>query len=152
MDNSPYLCVPEALRFRKEVCGGEGKIYNYCTKLAADGGRRMAEILGTNVIEVPGSHRCFFANIRLPVLLANQGTKVDEQNAVKIAGWIAEKLAGEHDTFLGIYLHAGDLWARLSAQIYLDLSDVEKGAQALKDLCRRVAKGEYLRGTSCSIS
>ena len=152
MDNSPYLCVQEALRFRKEVGGGEEEIYNYCTKLAADGGRRMADILGTNVMEGPGSNRCFFANIKLPVHLANQGTKFDEQNAVKIAGWIAEKLAGEHDTFLGIYLHAGNLWARLSAQIYLDLEDVEKGANALNSLCRRVLEGEYLRGTSYSLS
>lgn len=152
MDNSPYLCVNEALRFRKEVCGGEEKIYNYCTKLAADGGRRMAEILGTNVMDEPGSDDCFFANIRLPVNLANQGTKLDEQNAVKIAGWIAEMLAGEHDTFVGIYLHGGNLWARLSAQIYLDLEDIVKGAKALKVLCRRVLSGEYLRGTSYALT
>ena len=148
MDNSPYLCIQEALRFRKEVCGGEDKIYNHCTKLAADGGQRVAEILGTNVMEETGSNRCFFANIRLPVLLANEGTKFDEQNAVRIAGWIAEKLASEYDTFFGIYLHAGNLWARFSAQIYLDLEDVEKGAEALNDLCSRASKGEYLRGTS----
>ena len=108
----------------------------------------MADILETDVMERLDSKRCFFANIRLPVALASPGTTLDEKNAMKIAGWIAKKLDEEYDTFLGIYLHAGKLWARLSAQIYIDLDDIEKGAKALKDLCRRAANGEYLRGTS----
>jgi hypothetical protein len=39
-----------ALDFR-EYIGGEEKINAYCRKLAKDGGKRLAEILDTNVME-----------------------------------------------------------------------------------------------------
>ena len=149
IDNSSYLCIEEALRFRNEVCGGEGKISSYCTNLAIDGGRKMAEVLETDVMEeLGGSKRCYFANVRLPITLASPGTELDTKNAIRIAEWIAQKLVTEHDAYLAIYLHAGRLWARLSAQIYIDLEDIERGAKVLKDLCERVAEGQYLWGTS----
>ena len=148
VDNSSYLCIEEAFRFRKETCGGEKQIMTYCTNLAKEGGRKMAEILGTDLMEGLNSRRCYFANVRLPITLAGSGTALDVNNAIRIAEWIAEKLVTEKDAYLGIYLHAGKLWARLSAQIYLDLDDIERGSKQLKDLCTRVAAGEYLRGSS----
>lgn len=148
VDSSSYLCIEEAFRFRKEICGGEEQIMTYCTDLAIQGGIKMAEILGTDTMEGPHSRRCSFANVRLPITLASPGTVLDEKNAIKIGEWIAEMLATEKDAYLGIYLHAGKLWARLSAQIYLDLEDIERGSEQLKDLCTRAAAGEYLRGHS----
>lgn len=43
-----------ALRFR-EWLGGEHKINEYCHDLAVKGGRRLAEILGTQVLDPDGS-------------------------------------------------------------------------------------------------
>ena len=144
LDNSPYLCIQEALQFRREFCGGEERILKYCTDLATTGGRKTANILGTDVMEETGSlKRCFFANIRLPIPLGSRQNEIDERDAISIAVWIAGKLVTEYDAYLGIYLHAGNLWARLSAQIYIDLDDIEKGAKALKTLCDRVVQGDY---------
>lgn len=144
IDNSPYLCIREALRFREEVGGGEEKILRYCTDLATTGGRKMADILGTDVMEETGNlKRCFFANIRLPISLGSRQNEVNEREAIEVAQWIAGKLVIEYDAYLGIYVHAGKLWARLSAQIYIDLDDIEKGANALKELCERVVQGDY---------
>lgn len=144
LDSSPYLCIQEALRFRREVCEGEEKILRYCTDLATTGGRKTADILGTDVMEETGNlKRCFLANIRLPIPLGSRQNEVEERDAIKIAEWIAGKLVTEYDTYFGIYVHAGKLWARLSAQIYIDLDDVEKGAKALNVLCDRVVQGDY---------
>ena len=144
IDNSAYLCVEEAIRFRDEICGGEDNIMSYNTDLAITGGRKMAEILGTEVMEEEGgSKRCYFANVRLPIALGSEEGKVPAVDVVLIAQWIAEKLVTEYDAYLGIYFHAGKLWARLSAQIYIDLEDIEQGARFLKQLCQRVASGEY---------
>lgn len=46
-----YLpCLPPALEFRQSL-GGERKINEYCQSLAEEGGKRMAEILGTSVMD-----------------------------------------------------------------------------------------------------
>lgn len=69
VDTTPYLCVPEALRFRQVACGGEESIRNYCQDIAQIGGRRVAQILGTEVMQ--NSTRtltnCSFVNVRLPL-------------------------------------------------------------------------------------
>lgn len=144
IDSNPYLCIEEALRFRNEVCGGEERIMKYSTDLAINGGRKLAEILGTDNMEDVGKlKRCCFANVRLPVPLGSGSNEINEKDAIKIAQWIAEKLDTEYDTYLGVYVHGGKLWTRLSGQIYIDLEDVEKGARALKALCERVVQGEY---------
>ena len=145
IDNSPYLCFDAALRFRNEICGGEEEIATYCTNLAIDAGRKLADVLGTEGMEEGAAlKRCCFANVRLPLALGNGDREVKDKDAVKVAQWIAEKLVTEYDTFLGIYIHGGKLWLRFSAQIYIDLDDVMEGAVALKELCERVALGEYL--------
>ena len=115
----------------------------YCSNLAIDGGRKMAEILETDVMEEVGnSKRCNFANVRLPIALGKGENEIDGNDAIKIAQWIAEKLAMEHDAYIAIYIHGGKLWTRLSAQIYIDLEDIERGAKVLKELCERVVRGD----------
>ncbi len=46
--------VITALRFRSWL-GGEEKINEYCHKLAIAGGKRLAEVLGTRVMDPDGS-------------------------------------------------------------------------------------------------
>lgn len=55
VDQTPYLCVPEALKFRAEICGGEDKIRRYCFGLARKGGLLVADILGTEPMQHPQS-------------------------------------------------------------------------------------------------
>ncbi len=49
-DFSAFLSVSAALDFRKAI-GGEKKIMDYCHFLALAGGRAMANILGTTVLD-----------------------------------------------------------------------------------------------------
>lgn len=50
LDSLPYLCVPAALEFRDKVCGGEEMIGTYCADLASRGAEKVAEMLGTEVL------------------------------------------------------------------------------------------------------
>jgi len=43
----------QALDFRKWI-GGEAKIFEYCNNLAFEGGKRMADIFGTRVMDSNG--------------------------------------------------------------------------------------------------
>jgi len=50
-DNAPYYCVPAALNFRQNLCGGEEAIYNYIRDIAQRGADLLAMLLGTEVMD-----------------------------------------------------------------------------------------------------
>ncbi|KAI9838818.1 MAG: hypothetical protein M1837_002311 [Sclerophora amabilis] len=163
MDNSSYLCIPDAIAFREEVCGGEQKIRKYCHELAREGGKLVANALGTEVMENESGTlmECNFTNVRLPLKVISSTSSssssstpptgeetfvgaIEEKHQNGVVGWMQQKLNEEYDTFIAILFHNGNWWARLSAQIYLDLSDFEYGARVLKEACERAGQGEFL--------
>lgn len=201
IDPTPYLCIPEALRFRQVVCGGEERIRQYCENIAQIGGQRVAQILGTEVMQ-NSTHtltNCSFVNVRLPltftgppplaaavtdcilpqsgdngvvVLEAEEGfagLKIISQNdhhsppppppprtneldikndmtrkifnredAPRIVMWIIERALIDFDIPIMMKFHANAVWIRLSGQIYIELQDLERAAEVLKELCDRV--------------
>lgn len=142
-DNTPYCCVPLALKFRSEVCGGEEKILEYCQDMARRGGAKMAEIMGTEVLGgTDGSfQRCCFTNVRLPLALEELG--VDEDGGRKVAKWMQELTPAEHETYIPIKMYAGQFWCRISGQGYLTMEDFEWAARTLLQLCERAKKGGW---------
>jgi len=50
-DNTPYYCVPAALNFRNNICGGEEDIYRYIRDVAQRGADLLAMVLGTEVMD-----------------------------------------------------------------------------------------------------
>ena len=52
------------------MCGGEERIRRYCHGLAVEGGRRAAEILGTETMENPAGAGELVANMVSPRLSA----------------------------------------------------------------------------------
>jgi hypothetical protein len=93
-------------------------------------------------------NQCCFANIRLPLVFENEGKADDTsrrfavRDLLKIRIWLNEKGVREFDTYLQVNFCAGWLWVRLSAQIYLDLTDFEWIGGVLKGLCTRLNSGE----------
>lgn len=156
IDPTPYICIPEALRFRQVVCGGEENIRSYCQTIALTGGQRMAEILHTEILEnQSGSiNKSCFVNVRLPLQIAQTSVTVSvkseiehfsisSSDAPKIAKWVEETSIKEYDTMIITKYYSGGLWARISGQIYLEMADFEWAAQRLKDLCLRVEQGHW---------
>lgn len=167
VDNGPFLCVPEALRFRREVCGGERAIMEYCCNLAGKGGRLVARILGTEVMDNSQhtlTFQCCMVNVRLPLevidddngLTGTSGSNViasvRRAHASTVTHFLTSSCVKEHSTFIAFILYRNAWWARLSAQIYLELADFEYGAQVLQALCIRVAQKEYMLGSPCAVS
>jgi hypothetical protein len=170
IDPTPYVCVQEALKFRELTCGGERKIRAYCENIAKEGGKRMAEILGTEVMDntTHTLQRCCFVNVRLPLtimhgpasydtypgptledpdvrkLQSEDGTVyVKAADASKIAKWMTEKSVKEYETMIPVKFYAGEFWCRISGQIYLELEDFEWAGLTLKEMCKRVSNGEF---------
>ncbi|PYI24744.1 putative aminotransferase family protein [Aspergillus violaceofuscus CBS 115571] len=152
-DDTPYLCAPAALQFRAAVCGGERAIYAYLEALANAGADLVARGLGTEVLgDSPGPQRsawrrCAMNNVRLPVRVV-QGPEGGEGNKAGlraemvpvVVDWMQRRLVEEYRTFVPVFAHAGWLWVRLSAQVYLDRSDFEWLVPVLKELVGRVTE------------
>ena len=151
IDMSPYLCIAEALKFRARL-GGEAQIRQYCFDLARRGGRLMADVLGTEVMDNKSStlSQCCFTMVRLPLHFAAKSRSNDEtaseslftpQDGPKIVKWIMGTLMNRHDTWIPAKYYCGAIWVRLSAQVYLDLQDFEWAAEILEGLCQQVQAG-----------
>lgn len=150
IDVSSYLCIVEALRFRKEVCGGEQKIMQHCVDISNEAGRQAAGILGTEVMENAEKTltRCSMTNFTLPLKIGDAKGEIPSKDAYLVASWITAVLAKEYDIYCPAFVHAGKFWTRFSGQIYLEMEDYAMGAEALSNLCGRAAKGEYSHSES----
>ncbi|KAI1349446.1 pyridoxal phosphate-dependent transferase [Xylaria sp. FL0043] len=136
LDTSPYVCVKEAIEWREQVLGGEARIMEYTQALAREGGRIVARILGTEVLdnESQSLSRCAMTNVALPIDV-NIATITTQH-------WMMRTMVEGYKTFIALIIHAGQLWARLSAQVYLDVEDFEWAGQTLLELCERVKRGD----------
>ncbi|KAI0845505.1 pyridoxal phosphate-dependent transferase [Daldinia vernicosa] len=162
-DNMPHMCIPTALRFRQDICGGEVAIYEYVRWLAKEGGDRVASILETEVLEEPdialGAHsqmrNCGIATVRLPLRIATgdshsaASVKISQTHALlaeeqvgPAVRYLTKCLSDTYRTWLPFIDYKGWIWARICAQIYLEVSDFEFVGHALKILCEKIAKGE----------
>ncbi|KAI9757433.1 MAG: hypothetical protein M4579_003449 [Chaenotheca gracillima] len=161
LDNSPYLCIPEAIAFREQACGGEAAIREYCFDLAKKGGKLVAEALGTEVLDnkTETLTRCCLVNVRLPFVAMTPSTPtpevgmlggklpiagIDIKYADTVVGWMQRAMADDGSTFIAIFFHNGSWYARLSAQVYLTIDDFGFGARVLEDVCEKVRFGAFL--------
>lgn len=150
VDQTPYLCVSEAIKFREGTCGGEERIRDYCFKLARDGGGIIATTLGTEIMENSQKTlgRCCFTNVRLPLNFHRAGTSEDEHHlnagdGPNIVQWLMDRAMCEYNTWIPGKFYGGAAWVRLSAQIYLEIKDFEWAATVLHTLCKRIIEGEW---------
>ncbi len=158
-DNAPYYCVPSALHFRRDVCGGEAAITTYLRDLARRGGDLVAKSLGTEVMDtVTDQHAlrdCAFANVRLPLVISSAPTSnstpvpaatpsIRPQDVAAVVNYMQKVFVEEFDTFIAVYVYKGRLWTRLSGQIYLEEGDFAWAAEVLGSVCGRVGEGAWM--------
>jgi len=148
IDNANYLCIPAALKFRNDVCGGEQSIMEYSRKLAKVGGQRVAEILGTEVMdnEEGTLTNCPFANVRVPLDIGGPHG-VRPESIGDVSQFFSTSFVDEYDTFIAVVFYRGHFWARFSGQIYIDVADFEWGAKVLLELCEKIkGRGDWMLG------
>ncbi|RPD74708.1 PLP-dependent transferase [Lentinus tigrinus ALCF2SS1-7] len=144
-DETPYITVPTAIAFR-EWLGGEEAIYDYCHKLAMDGARRMAEVMGTKVLDESGELVATMSNVYLPLPTEKTpGEIYSPEVLAKISGLMMNKLLFEYNTYAGHFFHNGAWVSRCSAQVFNDISDFEYVGKVFNVICQEV-KDTILRG------
>ncbi|PHH59951.1 hypothetical protein CDD81_2350 [Ophiocordyceps australis] len=152
-DNSPYLCVKDAIEWRRHVLGGEDAIIAHLWNLNKTGVRHVADVLGTQMLENSAGTltNCAMGNVALPIWIGQRGKAARDTDVVVAADkadkafqWMAVSMVQDYKTFISLFVMGKRFWVRLSAQIYLDMSDYEFAAKMLTELTQRAGKHEYL--------
>lgn len=153
-DNEQYLCVPEAIKWREQVCGGEKAIYEYNNTLLRKVTKLVVSELGTEVLENEEGTLmdCSMSFVRLPLNLEKDGGTVKAADFGAILLWLGQTMASEYQSYVATSVFQGGIWCRLSAQVYLEEDDFVFAAKMLKDVCERVNKGEYLAKDAESVA
>jgi selenocysteine lyase/cysteine desulfurase len=150
IDNTNYLVIAEAIKWRAQVCGGEEAIITQNTNLAREGGKLVAKILGTSILDnsTETLTNCCLVNVELPLVVSEKPMEgkltIKEAHADIAREWMQEALMADYKSFLPVFPFQGKWWTRLSGQVYLDLSDFEWAGRRLKELCERVGREEFL--------
>lgn len=155
-DDSAYLCVAAALKFRQEICSGEEAIMSYCQQIANDAADTLATALGTEVLQEPDlkpgeksrMRQCAMTTVRLPIAVAEEPVSgatvtVSPAEVPRVFAWMQNQLMERHHTFVPVFRYGSWLWTRLSGQVYLEKSDFEWLAGVLRELVDQVAQKEY---------
>lgn len=130
LDYSSILTIPAALKFRKEICGGEDAIIKYNLDLAKQASQYIvANWPGSEILQGKEDDivTAMF-NIKIPGF-ANYTV----EELTKVGVFLNDYLRVKKRTYIPVFLYDGALWTRWSTQIYLDLDDFKWGLQALKD-------------------
>jgi len=132
IDLVPYLTVGTALDFRNWL-GGEEKINAYCHSLALAGGKRLAKILGTEVMHGKDEDELTLnmVNVSLPIPPRIEYTQA-------LAQTITLEMINRWNAAVVPYWHNGKMWVRCCAQVWSEVSDFEYVGKALKVTCAEI--------------
>ena len=125
-DYAPYAAVPAALAWRASIATEE-EVMAYGHELALWSGQYLAALWDTEVLEPP-EMTGWMTNIRWPT---DDGA---------LAGAVSAQLLAEYDTRFNTFGWAGGIYTRLSAQVYLQMSDVERVGGLVLELLQEASK------------
>ncbi|KAH9945380.1 PLP-dependent transferase [Epithele typhae] len=137
-DFTPYLSVHDAIAFRTWI-GGETAINTYCRQLAIDGAKRLAELMGTSVMDQSGELTLSMSNVQLPLPVESEPGEIYKPEVKnKIMEFLMEKLLLEWKVYASLHFYTGGWWCRCSAQVFTEMADFEYLAKACTELCQEV--------------
>ncbi|WP_276955131.1 aminotransferase class V-fold PLP-dependent enzyme [Allomeiothermus silvanus] len=119
-DPSAYLAAPEGIRFMRDLGVEAMRQYNH--DLAGGAAQMLMERWN---LELPTPQSMIGSMVTLPL---PQGLGSSPADAARLK----DALLFEDHIEVPVMAIGGRLWARISAQIYNDLSDIERFAQALE--------------------
>lgn len=135
VDYSRYISAKAAAEFRQQVCGGEQVIREYMYGLAQKGADVFVEKLNAERMVKDNTRDTAMVNVYLPVPQAVLDGTMDLKTA---ATKLQDILLDEYNVFFTIMVDGEKLFARLSAQLYLEVQDFIDGAAAYQQALRRI--------------
>ncbi|KIJ57817.1 hypothetical protein HYDPIDRAFT_184262 [Hydnomerulius pinastri MD-312] len=130
VDWVPWLSVTAALDFRQWL-GGEKIICQYTHNLAVAGGKRLANLLGTSLMDQDGDSALCMVNVELPI-----PGKI--RQTLELKAFFQRTILLKWNTYAAPFHHNGKWWARCSAQIWNEISDFDFLAEALRSVSMEI--------------
>jgi isopenicillin-N epimerase len=121
-DPSPWLAAPVGLAFLEEL--GFDAVQRYNHSLAVDAARMLAARWNTR-FEIDDADIGFMATVPMPDRCGSTGED---------AARLRDRLLFERGIEVQVHAGHGRLWARISAQVYNEMSDYERLAEAVAGL------------------
>lgn len=119
-DPTAYLAAPEGIAFLREL--GEEAVYAHNHELAVEAARLLAGRLGTE-LDVDETMIPAMAAVPFPPQLGSTEPEADR---------LRDALLFEDQIEVSVKAHAGRLWTRICAQVYNELGDYERLAEAIE--------------------
>jgi selenocysteine lyase/cysteine desulfurase len=131
MDYSGYLAMGnDAIAFHSSFPGGSQGVFEYLHNLAVEGGRVLAKLWGTEAL-VEDHRIAAMVNVRMPANCTGA-----------IADVINDHLLQTYKTWVPIFRlnqPGGQIYIRVSAQVYLELSDFENLGNAIVKIINQLS-------------
>ncbi|CAF3991928.1 unnamed protein product [Rotaria sp. Silwood2] len=121
-DYSSYLTISDALDFRQTIAN-ETDIYNYNHQLAKQAGDLIAQMWNSSTLTTNDQFISTMNNIELPSFIDT----LDKMNI------LYQKLINQYNTFLPMFQFDNKFYCRISAQIYMELSDYQTVGKIVLD-------------------
>jgi isopenicillin-N epimerase len=118
-DVSAWLAAPEGWRFLERL--GRDAVWNHNHGLAWQGARLLADRWGTR-LGFRESDIGFMATVAMPSAAGSQAAD---------AARVRDALLFDHHIEVQVHAAHGRIWARISAQVYNEMRDVERLAEAV---------------------
>ena len=115
-DDTPWMSMKEALTFRNEY--NDTAIIDYIHKLAVNGGKKLVSMWNTSMI---GGESDTIADSVIPAMV---NVVLPTQNGTEVS-MIQSMLYQDYYTYVVFYEWNNVWYTRLSAQIFLEMSDFE---------------------------
>lgn len=128
-------CIPVAIKFREEECGGEAAIKEHCESLAREVGELVLKKWpGTKLLENEDK-TLLTAMVTLTVPIEKFSKDFDASDSkqmTKLIEFVSENMIVKGNTFVPFGVHNDKVIIRFSAQVYNELSDYEYATEAAK--------------------
>lgn len=127
-DYTALLSIAAAMDFRDSVLGGDEAIHTYIRNLAMHAKAHLMKVWDTPTPMVPDSMEEYMVNVILPI-------SRDNDNKTQVGLALQRWLYDTHEMYVVIAEEpsSGYIYTRLSAQVYLELSDFERLGNAVLD-------------------
>lgn len=132
-------CIPTALEFRAEKCGGEAKIREYCEKLARKAGDLAVKSWpGAKVMENDeGTLVTAMVTVQVPISHYSQTFDAScKEDMKRLLDFVLAHMLDVYKTFVPFAAHNEKLVVRFSAQVYNEISDYEYAIDAVQKTLR----------------
>ncbi|KAJ3736567.1 PLP-dependent transferase [Lentinula guzmanii] len=132
LDFVPYISASCALDFRAWL-GGEHVINAYCHRIAIEGGKRLAQILGTEIIDQGNDFQFTLNMVNVAVPFpATMSSDFEIDMAFR------RKLLIKKKIYPAFFYHNGKWWTRCSAQVWSQVEDFEVLGEVILEACKEI--------------